>query len=101
MKEYTLNDFIRAECTNDPEFKRIWDEEGPEREFILSMIQSRKAKKLTQTQLAKRTGISQGKISKIERGEANPTLKVMAKIASALDMTIGFIPKQVQMLQIR
>ena len=101
MKEYTLNDFIRDACTSDPEFKQIWEEEAPEREFIFSMIHARKAKQLTQTQLAKLTGISQGKISKIERGEANPTLKVMAKIATALDMTIGFIPKQVQMLQIR
>lgn len=101
MKEYTLNDFIKDECINDPEFKQIWEEEAPERDFLLSMIQARKAKKLTQSQLAKLTGISQGKISKIESGEANPTLKVMTKIATALDMTLGFIPKQVQMLQIR
>lgn len=101
MKDYTLNDFIRDACTSDPEFKQIWEETAPEREFIRSMTQARKAKKLTQKQLAKLTGLSQGKISKIESGEANPTLKVMAKIATALDMTIGFIPKQVQMQQIR
>lgn len=56
---------------------------------------------MTQKQLSKMTGISQGKLSKIENGEANPTLKVMSKIANALGMNISLVPKQVQMLQIR
>ena len=56
---------------------------------------------MTQKQLSKMTGISQGKLSKIENGEANPTLKVMSKIANALGMNISLVPKQVQMLQVR
>lgn len=101
MKKYTLDDFINEECATDPEFKQIWDEDEPEREFAISMIHARKSKNMTQKQLSKMTGISQGKLSKIENGEANPTLKVMSKIANALDMNISLVPKQVQMLQVR
>ena len=93
MKKYTLDDFINEECATDSEFKQIWDEDEPEREFAISMIHARKSKNMT--------GISQGKLSKIENGEANPTLKVMSKIANALGMNISLVPKQVQMLQVR
>ena len=101
MKKYTLDDFINEECATDTEFKQIWDEDEPEREFAISMIYARKSKNMTQKQLSKMTGISQGKLSKIENGEANPTLKVMSKIANALGMNISLVPKQVQMLQVR
>ena len=97
MKKYTLDDFINEECATDSEFKQIWDEDEPEREFAISMIHARKSKNMTQKQLSKMTGISQGKLSKIE----NPTLKVMSKIANALGMNISLVPKQVQMLQVR
>lgn len=45
---------------------------------------ARKAKKLSQVQLAEVVGCSQGMISKIEKGEANPTLELIEAIASAL-----------------
>lgn len=44
MKKYTLDDFINLECATDPEFKQIWDEDEPEREFAISMIHARKSK---------------------------------------------------------
>lgn len=100
MNKYTLDDFINEECATDPEFKQIWDEDEPEREFAISMIHARK-KNMTQKQLSKMTGISQGKLSKIETGEANPTLKVMSKIANALGMNISLVPKQVEMMHVR
>lgn len=45
MKKYTLDDFINEECATDPEFKQIWDEDEPEREFAISMIHAKKIKK--------------------------------------------------------
>ena len=51
---------------------------------------------------AESLGMGSDKLTvKIENGEANPTLKVMSKIANALGMNISLVPKQVQMLQIR
>ena len=45
---------------------------------------------LTQEDLAERSGIAQPKISKIERGEQNPTEATLAKIGSALDGRLQF-----------
>jgi transcriptional regulator with XRE-family HTH domain len=44
----------------------------------------RKARGLTQTQLAEAIGANQGTISKIESGEGNPTLDMINRIAAAL-----------------
>lgn len=44
----------------------------------------------SQTKLAKEVGTRQANISRIESGLANPTLKLMNKIAKALDITISF-----------
>lgn len=46
----------------------------------------RKAKKMSQEELAEASGVSQGAISKIERGEMNITLETIMQIAKALDV---------------
>ncbi len=43
----------------------------------------------TQDALAERAGVSKAMISKVERGENNPTLVVAAKIAEALGLTMS------------
>jgi transcriptional regulator with XRE-family HTH domain len=49
-----------------------------------NMRKLREARGLTQTQLAAAIGANQGTISKIERGDGNPTLDVIIRIAAAL-----------------
>jgi transcriptional regulator with XRE-family HTH domain len=46
----------------------------------------RKTKGMSQEQLAEAADVSQGTISKIERGEMNVTYDVIIKIATALDV---------------
>lgn len=48
----------------------------------------RRNKKLSQTELAKLCGVTQQHIHWIETGQKSPSLKVAAKIASALGCTI-------------
>ncbi len=49
-------------------------------------IRCRKAKKMTQADLARRTGIARPNITRFESGSYNPSLEFMVKIAAALDM---------------
>lgn len=51
-------------------------------------IRWRKEKNMTQAELAMRAGISRSNISRFESGTYNPSLEMMVKIASALDMNI-------------
>jgi transcriptional regulator with XRE-family HTH domain len=55
--------------------------------FGTSIRQIRTERDITQTQLAALTGLDRSYISGIERGERNPSLTNILKIASALGVT--------------
>lgn len=82
------------ELLENPEFKRQWEEDEPEREVLHAIAKLRSEQGLTQTELAKRTGIKQGELSKLENGKANPTLETLQKIAKGLGMRLElrFVP---------
>ena len=52
-------------------------------EVIGQYKQCRKDKKMTQTELARRTGISQPNINRFESGNYNPSLEMLVKVALA------------------
>lgn len=56
---------------------------------IEQYVRCRKEKKLTQEQLAQRTGISRPNISRFESGNYNPSLEMMVRIAEALGMNLN------------
>ncbi len=56
-----------------------------------AITQCRKRQGLTQTQLAERAAVDQAIVSRIERGRANPTLDLIADLATAL----GVEPKMI------
>jgi transcriptional regulator with XRE-family HTH domain len=49
----------------------------------------RRERGLTLEALAERSGVSRAMISKVERGEKNPTLVVVAKVAEGLDVDLS------------
>jgi DNA-binding XRE family transcriptional regulator len=56
------------------------------------LLALRKQESLSQQELAEMTGVAQGDISRIERGEANPTLDTMLRLASAFPgVSLGFV----------
>lgn len=80
----------------DPVFKDAYDALEPEYTVIQALIDARKAKNMTQQQLAAQTGINQADISKLERGLSNPTLNLLKRLAEGLDMYVKleFLPKK-------
>lgn len=53
------------------------------------MQQTRKKKKLTQVQLAEAVGVTQATISDYEQGNITPSVDVVARIASKLELSVG------------
>lgn len=80
----------------NPEFKKEWDNLEPEYNMIQAIVDARKKSNLTQKQLAERTGINQSDISKLETGNANPTLQLLKRLAEGMDMVLKleFVPKR-------
>ena len=82
------------EQLKDPAFKAEWDALQPELSLVQAMIDARKISGLTQKQLSERTGIAQADISKLENGNANPSLRTLQRLASGMGMKlkIEFVP---------
>ena len=78
-------DELLDEYMKDEEFQREWQELEPEYNTIQALIDARKERKMTQKQLAMRTGIDQADISKIENGNGNPTLQVLKRLAEGMN----------------
>lgn len=55
------------------------------------VIRLRKEQNWTQQQLSKASGVQQSEISRIERGQANPTFRTLQQIAQAVKKTISFV----------
>ena len=71
------------EQLKDPKFKKEFDDLEPEYQIIREMIKAREEKNITQVELSKLTGISQADISRLENGDANPTIAMLSRIADA------------------
>jgi len=82
------------EQMQDSEFKHEYEALEQEFAVIKAMIEARKNIGLTQKQLSEKTGIAQGDISKIETGDANPSLKTLQRLAAGMDMKLKleFLP---------
>ncbi len=82
-----FNDFLAEELKN-PQFKAEYDALEPDFAIIQAMIDARKATGLTQKELSEKTGITQADISKLERGNANPSLRTLKRLAAGLGYTL-------------
>ena len=51
-------------------------------------IEARKFSRLTQKQLSEKTGITQPDISKLENGNANPSVQTLQRLANAMGMEL-------------
>ena len=83
-----------VEQLQDEEFKKEYDALEPEFAIIQALIDARKNSGITQKELSQRTGITQADISKLENGNANPSVKTLKKLAKGLNMRlkIEFVP---------
>ena len=88
-----FNDFLKEQL-NDPSLRAEYEALEPEFTIIQAMIDARKSAGLTQKQLSEKTGIAQADISKLENGNANPSLRTLRRLASGLGMRlkVEFIP---------
>ena len=77
--------YLKNEIENDIALQNEFNALQPEYEIIRKLIETRIKYGLTQKELAKKCGIKQSNISRLESGKANPTIKFLQKIAQALD----------------
>jgi predicted transcriptional regulator len=82
-----FNDYLTEQMKN-PEFKEEYEALEPEFTIIQAIIDARKSSGITQKELSQKSGIAQGDISKLENGNANPSLKTLQRLATAMGKTL-------------
>ena len=79
---------FKTKALKDKAVKAEYDALGPEYEVVHTIIKYRLKKGWSQTELAEAIGSRQPVISRLERGEGNPSLQTLQRIASALDLRL-------------
>lgn len=69
----------------DPKIRAEYDKLQPEFAVIQAIIRGRVNKGITQKDLAEKIGTKQSVISRLESGNANPSIAFLKKLAAALD----------------
>lgn len=75
---------LAAEQAADPEFRAWWQRLAPAREFAAALLRYRAEHELSQRALAKRLGVSQPRVVKLESGEHNPGIETIINVVRCL-----------------
>jgi len=68
----TFDALLAEEQLADPSFRAEWQRLAPAREFAATLLRYRAEHELSQRALAKKLGVSQPRVVKLESGEHNP-----------------------------
>lgn len=88
MKGDMTWDEYMEENLRDPEYAALWAESLPRIDLAVNVCLLRMERGLSQKQLAHAAGLSQPRITEIERSDANPTLLTITRIANALGVRV-------------
>lgn len=90
----TLDDYLRGSArANSPSVARARSVFDQAYAIARQVAELREKHQVTQLELAKKTGLSQAQISRIERGVVSPTSATLAKIAEALDADLRLVER--------
>ncbi|MBI2288240.1 MAG: XRE family transcriptional regulator [Chloroflexi bacterium] len=92
MEKINYEEFF-DEQMKSPEFRREYEALKPKYDMIRALIRRRNELRLSQTQLARRIGMQQPAISRLEGGGLNTTVATLFKVADALALDLEFKPK--------
>lgn len=82
------------ERMQDPEFRSAYDELEPEFELVRQLIDLRLKNKISQSELARRVGVKQPSIARLEGRGKTKDLVFLGRVAKALDarLEIKLVP---------
>ena len=87
MKIYTFRQHLK-ESLKDPEFRKAWEDSEAEYQISRALIAARLERKISQRELAKAANTTQAVISRLESMSANPSIALLQKVASALNLKL-------------
>jgi len=85
-----LDEMIARAAARWPDYMDRFLAEGVRRQLLIDLGDIRRARGLTQTQVAAAMGTSQSAVAKLERGESDPRLSTVARYALAVGHRVEY-----------
>lgn len=82
---------VHKKDMKDPEFRAEWERTALARSVSELLLAYRVKHDISQTELAKRLGTGQAKVSRLESGTHTPNLQTLKKIATALEIDLKIV----------
>lgn len=82
----SATDLLAEQLASDPDFRAEWERTALARAVGLAVLGYRIKHQQSQTQLAKQLGVRQPHVSRLERGEHNPTPEMLQRLAAKLGL---------------
>lgn len=89
-----IQEQITARQNESEEFKKLWNESREEYRLIGEFIALRKQEQLTQNQIAERTGIKQQVLSRMEKRENSPSLRMFCNVLQAMGYELQIVRRK-------
>lgn len=80
----TFDALVAEEQLANPSFRAEWQRLAPAREFAATLLRYRAEHKLSQRALAKKLGVSQPRVVRLESGEHNPEIDTIINAVRSL-----------------
>jgi ribosome-binding protein aMBF1 (putative translation factor) len=85
-KKLLSGEDVLAHQLQDPAFRAEWERTSLARAVAIEVVAYRVAHGLSQAALAKRLGVSQPVVARIERGDHTPNWETLGRLARAMDV---------------
>ncbi len=89
-KTKSFDSLLAEEQLANPSFRAEWQRLAPARAFSIALLRYRADNDLNQRQLAKRLGVSQPRVVKLEAGEHNPEIDTVINAVRRLGIEFCF-----------
>jgi ribosome-binding protein aMBF1 (putative translation factor) len=90
----THEELLAEQLRDDPEFRAEWERTALARAVAVAVVRYRAEHDLSQRDLAVQLGMTQPQVARLERGEVNPSMDTLMRVAAGLgiELTIDIRP---------
>src|SRR5687768_12847013 len=85
----TNREAVARKLADDPEFRAEWERTALARAVALAVVEHRTVHELSQRDLARRMGMTQPQVARLERGDVNPSIETLVRLVSVLDVELN------------
>jgi HTH-type transcriptional regulator/antitoxin HipB len=91
----TVDEWLDEEM-QDQEFRLLWREREAAYRVARELVRLRRAQGLSQSEVARRAGLKQPAVARLESGAAKPTLGTIQRVAHALgrEVEVSLVPTE-------